>query len=117
MPIKDATDWIAILDNVFKALADATRRDLLDRLMKADGQTLSELCRGFEGSRQSVTKHLNILEEANLVNIVWRGREKLHYLNPIPIREISRRWVSKYTKHRADALLDLKLKVETENDD
>lgn len=100
------------MDLVFKALADATRRDLLDRLKKKDGQTLTELCEGFEASRQSVTKHLNILEQANLVNVVWHGREKLHYLNPVPIREISRRWVSKYTKRRADALLDLKSTLE-----
>jgi len=103
------------MDLVFKALADATRRDLLDALKKKDGQTLSELCQGFEASRQSVTKHLNILEQANLVNTVWHGREKLHFLNPVPIREISRRWVSKYTKRRADALLDLKKSLEENN--
>ncbi|MCH7806437.1 MAG: helix-turn-helix transcriptional regulator [Proteobacteria bacterium] len=100
------------MDFVFKALADPTRRLLLDRLYKKRGQTLHELCEGLSMSRQSVTKHLNILEEVNLVTVVWSGREKLHYLNPIPIREISRRWVSKYTKRRADALLDLKSKVE-----
>ncbi|MEE8296023.1 MAG: helix-turn-helix domain-containing protein [Sphingomonadales bacterium] len=100
------------MDYVFKALADATRRELLDRLKKKDGQTLSELCEGIKTSRQSVSKHLNILEEVNLVSVVWQGREKLHFLNPIPIREISRRWVSKYTKRRADALLDLKQSLE-----
>ncbi len=100
------------MDNVFKALADPTRRLLLDSLRDKDGQTLHELSQGRGMSRQSVTKHLNILEQANLVSVVWRGREKLHYLNPVPIREISRRWVSKYTKRRVDALLDLKSTVE-----
>ncbi|MHA1544478.1 MAG: ArsR/SmtB family transcription factor [Alphaproteobacteria bacterium] len=100
------------MDYVFKALADPTRRMLLDSLREKDGQNLSELQKGLSISRQAVTKHLNILEEANLVNIVWKGREKLHFLNPIPIREISRRWVSKYTKRRADALLDLKQSLE-----
>jgi len=100
------------MDYVFKALADPTRRELLDRLKERDGQTLSELCEGLEQSRQSVSKHLNILEEVNLISTLWRGREKFHYLNPVPIREISRRWVSKYTKHRADALLELKASVE-----
>lgn len=103
------------MDLVFKALADATRRDLLDRLKETDGQTLSELCDGLAMSRQSVTKHLNILEAANLIGVVWKGREKLHFLNPIPIREISRRWVSKYTKKRADALLDMKDELEENN--
>ena len=105
------------MDQVFKALGDATRRLLLDSLRDADGQPLQQLCKGRGMSRQSVTKHLKILEEANLISVVWHGREKLHYLNPVPIREISRRWVSKYTKERADALLDLKEKVETKNDD
>ena len=104
------------MDRVFKALADPTRRLLLDSLRDADGQTLQQLCKGRGMSRQSITKHLKILEAANLISVVWSGREKLHYLNPVPIREISRRWVSKYTKKRADALLDLKDKVETEND-
>ena len=105
------------MDYVFKALADPTRRELLDRLHKNAGQTLGELCQGLSMSRQSVTKHLNILEEVNLVSTVWQGREKLHYLNPVPIREISRRWVSKYTKRRADALLDLKSSLEEKEND
>lgn len=100
------------MDYVFKALADPTRRELLDRLRRKEGQTLGELCRGLEQSRQAVSKHLSILEEVNLVSTVRKGREKLHYLNPVPIREISRRWVSKYTKARADALLDLKHAME-----
>ena len=100
------------MDLVFKALADPTRRELLDRLNQQAGQTLGELCQGLNQSRQSVTKHLNMLEDVNLVSCVWRGREKLHFLNPIPIRQISRRWVSKYTKAQADALLDLKTALE-----
>lgn len=104
------------MDYVFKALSDPTRRLLLDRLYKQQGQTLRELCEGLGMSRQSVTKHLGILEQVNLVTVVWSGREKLHYLNPIPIREISRRWVSKYTRGRADALLDFKQTLEKQND-
>lgn len=100
------------MDLVYKALADPTRRELLDRLRKKAGQTLSELCEGIETSRQSVTKHLNILERANLISVVWQGREKVHYLNPVPIRQISRRWVSKFSKPRTDALLDLKTSLE-----
>ena len=102
------------MDLVFKALADPTRRVLLDRLFEAPGQSLGQLCEGIKTSRQSVTKHLNILERANLVSTVWAGREKLHYLNPVPIREISRRWVSKFSKPKADALLDLKQDLEEE---
>ncbi|HXV74177.1 MAG TPA: helix-turn-helix domain-containing protein, partial [Sphingomonadales bacterium] len=86
---------------MFKALADPTRRELLDRLNQKAGQTLSELCQGLGPSRQAITKHLNLLEGVNLVSTVWRGREKLHYLNPIPIRQISRRWVSKFAKIQA----------------
>jgi uncharacterized protein YndB with AHSA1/START domain/DNA-binding transcriptional ArsR family regulator len=100
------------MDLVFKALADPTRRELLDRLNKKAGQTLGELCQGLDQSRQAITKHLNLLEDVNLVSTVWRGREKLHFLNPIPIRQISRRWVSKFAKVQADALLDLKATLE-----
>ena len=84
------------MDDVFKALADATRRELLDRLREQNGQTLSELCDRLEMSRQAVTKHLAILEAANLVATVRQGREKLHYLNPVPINEIAERWIGKY---------------------
>lgn len=103
------------MDNVFKALADPTRRELLDRLRARNGQTLSELCKeGGTGvmTRQAVTKHLTILEEANLVAVVWRGREKLHYLNPVPIHEIAQRWVSKFDQFPAQALHDLKERLE-----
>src|SRR6201994_3526784 len=95
-------------DKVFKALADASRRQLLDRLRRKNGQTLGELCEGHDMSRQAVTKHLNLLEEANLVVPVRRGREKLHYLNPVPIQEIAERWIEKFERGRLRALSDLK---------
>jgi DNA-binding transcriptional ArsR family regulator len=101
------------MDAVFKALADASRRQLLDRLYQNNGQTLSELCTGLDMTRQAVTKHLVLLEEANLVATVWRGREKLHYLNPVPIHEIHERWIGKYERHRLEALSDLKKGLET----
>jgi len=96
------------VDKVFKALADATRRKLLDRLRANNGQTLGELCRHLNMSRQAVTKHLRLLEGANLVVTVRRGREKLHYLNPLPIHEIYARWIGEYERHRLGALHDLK---------
>jgi DNA-binding transcriptional ArsR family regulator len=98
-------------DDVFKALADSHRRFLLDRLAAENGQTLGELCRNLNMSRQAVTKHLHILETANLVVTVWRGREKLHYLNPVPIHEISRRWINKFEHTASDALRALKKPV------
>jgi DNA-binding transcriptional ArsR family regulator len=100
------------MDAVFKALADASRRKLLDALHENNGQTLSELCVQLDMTRQAVTKHLVILEGANLVTTVWRGREKLHYLNPVPLHEISARWINKYERHRLDALSDLKKGLE-----
>jgi DNA-binding transcriptional ArsR family regulator len=102
----------APMDAVFKALADASRRKLLDRLFQDNGQTLTELCAGLDMTRQAVTKHLVLLEEANLVATVWRGREKLHYLNPVPIHEIYERWIGKYERHRLQALSDLKKGLE-----
>ena len=107
---------IADTDKVFKALADPTRRRLLDMLHKNNGQTLSELCEHLDMTRQAVTKHLLLLEAANLVAVVWRGREKLHYLNPMPIGEIFDRWVGKYERHRVRALADLKKALEENND-
>lgn len=95
-------------DKVFKALADASRRQLLDRLRRKNGQTLSELCEGHEMSRQAVTKHLVLLEEANLVATAKKGREKLHYLNPLPINEIYVRWIGKFEQGRLQALHNLK---------
>ncbi len=100
------------MDLVFKALADASRRALLDRLFKKNGQTLGELTKGLDMSRQAVAKHLAILEEANLVAVTWRGREKLHYLNPVPINEIGERWIGKYERGRLHALADLKRQLE-----
>ena len=103
-------------DKVFKALADPTRRLLLDRLFETNGQTLGELCAGLDMSRQAVTKHLVVLEEANLVAVVWKGREKLHHLNPVPIHDIARRWIGKFEAGPLRALSDLKDKLEEESD-
>jgi DNA-binding transcriptional ArsR family regulator len=100
------------MDGVFKALADASRRQLLDRLQARNGQTLNELCEGLAMSRQAVTKHLAILEAANLVATRKRGREKLHYLNPVPINEIAERWIGKFEHTRLRALSDLKEQLE-----
>ena len=100
------------VDEVFKALADASRRELLDRLRAENGQTLGELCLRLAMTRQAVSKHLAILEAANLVATVRRGREKLHYLNPVPIRLIHDRWIDKYTERRVSALTDLKNELE-----
>src|SRR5690242_13297004 len=102
------------MDLVFKALADPSRRLLLDRLRANNGQTLTELAEQLERmSRQAVTKHLAVLEAANLVVTVWRGREKLHYLNPVPISEIQERWTSKFERPRLQALGDLKRNLES----
>ena len=101
-----------VVDAVFKALADESRRKLLDELHKNNGQTLGELCEHLDMTRQAVTKHLLLLEEAKLVVIVWRGREKLHYLNPVPLHEISERWIGKYERHRLQALSELKKGLE-----
>ncbi|WP_118183487.1 ArsR/SmtB family transcription factor [Paraburkholderia phosphatilytica] len=100
------------MDLVFKALADPTRRQLLDLLHAHNGQTLGELCEGLDMSRQAVSKHLALLEEANLVAVVWRGREKLHYLNPVPIHEIAERWIGKFERNRLRVLHDLKRHLE-----
>jgi DNA-binding transcriptional ArsR family regulator len=100
------------MDAVFKALADESRRQLLDQLRKSSGQTLGELCAHLDMTRQAVTKHLLLLQKANLVVVVWRGREKLHYLNPVPIHEISERWIGKYERQRLQALSELKKGLE-----
>lgn len=104
-------------DKVFKALADVSRRQLLDRLRKKNGLTLSELCAKHEMSRQAVTKHLVLLEEANLVVTAKRGREKLHYLNPVPINDIYTRWIGKFERGRLQALHNLKQALEESNHD
>ena len=105
------------MDAVFKALADESRRQLLDSLHANNGQTLGELCAQLEMSRQAVTKHLVVLEGASLVVTQWRGREKLHYLNPVPINEIAERWIGKYERHRVRALAELKKRLERKSDD
>jgi DNA-binding transcriptional ArsR family regulator len=104
------------LDKVFRALADPGRRVLLDRLHADNGQTLTQLCEHLAMSRQAVTKHLKLLEEANLVATVWQGREKLHYLNPVPLHEIAERWIGKYERGRLKALAELKKQLEGETD-
>jgi len=99
-------------DAVWRALADATRRRLLDRLFADNGQTLAALCEQLDMTRQAVSKHLALLEEADLVATVWRGREKLHYLNPVPINAIAERWIGKFERTRLQALSDLKNRLE-----
>src|ERR1700691_1997034 len=100
------------VDEVFRALSDPSRRRLLDSLNRCNGQSLRELCTGLDMARQSVSKHLAILEAANLVTTVWRGREKLHYLNAEPINAIADRWISRYDRPRVRALADLKRALE-----
>jgi DNA-binding transcriptional ArsR family regulator len=104
------------MDRVFKALADSSRRKLLDRLYLDNGQTLGQLCEHLDMTRQAVTKHLALLEEANLVVTVWRGREKLHYLNPVPIHEIAERWIGKFERGRLRVLAELKKQLEGDTD-
>jgi DNA-binding transcriptional ArsR family regulator len=104
-------------DKVFKALADASRRQLLDRLRKKNGLTLGDLCEGHDMSRQAVTKHLALLEAANLVVTQWRGREKLHYLNPAPINDIYVRWIDRFEKGRLQALHNLKQALQEDDHD
>jgi DNA-binding transcriptional ArsR family regulator len=101
-------------DRVFKALADPTRRHLLDRLFERDGRTLTELESDLEMTRFGVMKHLRILEDSGLVVTRKSGREKLHFLNPVPIRQIHNRWIDKFTERRVEALLELKQELESE---
>lgn len=105
------------IDKVFKALADPGRRRLLDLLHQDNGQTLTALCEHMDMTRQAVTQHLQQLEEANLVVVVWQGREKLHYLNPVPLYEIYARWIEKFERSRLRTLRDLKKKLEGDEDD
>jgi DNA-binding transcriptional ArsR family regulator len=102
------------IDDVFKALADPSRRELLDRLHAENGQSLGALASGMGMTRQAVTQHLQILEAANLVSVQWRGREKLHFFNPVPIHELYERWIRKYEQSRLSALHDLKTTLEGE---
>jgi DNA-binding transcriptional ArsR family regulator len=99
-------------DLLFKALADPSRRTLLDLLYQSDGRTLGELCEHLDMTRQAVAQHLSLLEAAHLVATLWRGREKLHILNPVPLQEIHERWISKFDKPRLKALRDLKRRLE-----
>ena len=99
-------------DLLFKALADSSRRKLLDLLHAHDGRTLNELCEHLDMTRQGVTQHLGVLEAANLVVTLWRGREKLHFLNPVPLQGIYERWIAKFEKRRLKALGDLKRRLE-----
>jgi len=103
------------IDRVFRALADPSRRELLDRLHARNGQTLTELCRGLAMTRQAVTQHLHQLEDANLIAVQWEGRRKLHYFNPVPIHEIHERWIQKFERQRLAALRSLKTKLEGEH--
>jgi len=105
------------MDSVFKALADPGRRKLLDRLFAGSGLTLSQLCEEMDMTRQAVSQHLALLEEANLVSTAWRGREKLHYLNPVPIHELYDRWVKKFERRSLKALDQLKKRLEAESHD
>jgi DNA-binding transcriptional ArsR family regulator len=102
-------------DLLFKALADPNRRKLLDQLHLHDGQTLNELCEHLDMTRQGVTQHLDVLQAANLIATAWRGREKLHFLNPVPLQEIYERWIAKFEKPRLKALADLKRRLEKAN--
>lgn len=104
-------------NKVFKAIADPSRRKLLDRLFEQNGQTLNQLCDQHDMSRQAVMKHLDLLEEANLVVTVKRGREKLHYLNPVPIQQIYSRWIGKFEQQRLQALDNLKQALEENDND
>jgi DNA-binding transcriptional ArsR family regulator len=99
-------------DLLFKALADPSRRKLLDLLYASDGQTLGELCAHLDMTRQAVTQHLAVVEAANLIAITWRGREKLHFLNPVPLQDIYERWISKFEQPRLKALHALKKRLE-----
>lgn len=103
-------------DALFRALADGSRRALLDRLFVRNGQTLSELCAGLPMSRQAVSKHLALLEAAGLVASRQRGRDKLHFLNPVPINDIAERWMGKFDRERLGALADLKRSLEGDHD-
>lgn len=101
-------------DAVFSALADRTRRQMLDRLFDAPGLTLNDLVANLSMARQSASRHLKVLEDAGLVTVRWQGREKKHFLNPVPIVEIERRWTAKFAHTRAEALLDMKQRLEAE---
>jgi DNA-binding transcriptional ArsR family regulator len=102
-------------DLVFKAMADPNRRKVLDLLFSKNGQTLGQLCEELEMQRQSATQHIEILINANLITVIWKGREKLHFINPVPIYEVYERWVRKFEENRLGFLHDLKKQLEGEN--
>jgi DNA-binding transcriptional ArsR family regulator len=104
-------------DAVFKALADPSRRQLLDALNQRNGQTLGQLCEHLDMTRQAVTQHLGLLESANLVATAWRGREKLHFLNPVPLQQIYDRWIRKFERSRIRAINELKRRLEGTNNE
>ena len=104
-------------DDVFRALADASRRTLLDRLHRRNGQTLNDLCAGLDMTRQAVTKHLSILQHANLISVQRHGREKLHFINPVPINDIAERWIGKFQRSHLRALSALKKSLEQDDHD
>ena len=110
------TDQLPDTDLLFKALADPSRRRLLDLLYAHDGRTLNELCAHLEMTRQGVTQHLDLLEAANLIATARSGREKLHFLNPVPLQEIYERWIAKFERPHLTALSDLKKRLENPND-
>jgi DNA-binding transcriptional ArsR family regulator len=114
--ILDSRIWVRTMDadNIFKALGDPTRRRLLDLLCERNGQTLGQLCENLDMARQSATQHLGILEAANLVTTIRRGREKLHFINPVPLHEVYERWVRKFERQRLSLLHDLKKELEGE---
>jgi len=101
------------MDRIFKALANKSRREILDQLFARDGQTLNKLCESASFSRQGVSKHLQLLEEAGLIITHWSGREKYHYLNPLPVHEISERWLKKYDRRQLTAVSALKKNMES----
>ena len=111
------TGWRDDSDLAFRALADPTRRALLDRLNARDGQTLGELARHFDMTRQAVSQHLDVLAAANLVAMVWQGRQKRHFLNPVPLQQIYDRWIRKFERQRLGALRDLKKRLEGKDDE
>ena len=115
LPMTSMTEHRRDTDLLFKALADPSRRKLLDVLHAHDGRTLNELCEHLDMSRQGVSQHLDLLEAANLVATLRRGREKLHFLNPVPLQEIDERWIAKFEKRRLKALSDLKRRLEKTN--
>jgi DNA-binding transcriptional ArsR family regulator len=115
LPVKPVTENRSDADLLFKALADASRRKLLDVLHAHDGRTLNELCEHLDMTRQGVTQHLDVLEAANLVATLRQGREKLHFLNPMPLQEIYERWIAKFEKPRLKALSNLKQRLEKGN--